>query len=132
MDIRNKLILEYPLTKRVESELDCYLLAKRRYLVFWENIIDKDNINQILNIIEGKTNNNRFSKWKTIIVFGYTESEFERSHLFYFNNLNTLVVFYLINKKENKFYMNDDWIFLIGCNYKKYVRRINKILLNKE
>jgi hypothetical protein len=37
MNIQEKIIEEYPLTCKIESELNCYLLANRRYLIFWEN-----------------------------------------------------------------------------------------------
>jgi len=48
--------------------------------------------------------------------------------LLYFNGVNTFVVFYLINEETNEVYMDDSWIFPIGLNYKKYVRKINEIL----
>ena len=52
----------------------------------------------------------------------------QKVDLFYFNNVNTFVVFYLINEEADEVYMNDSWISAIGLNYKKYVRKINEIL----
>lgn len=128
MNIQEELIKEYPLTNKIESDLNCYLLDKKRYLIFWEDLIEKDSIEQILGQLQEKTNNIYFSKWKTLIVLGETNDFFEQEDLFYFNNVNTFVVFYLINEKDNKIFMNDSWIFPIGCNYRKYVRKIDKII----
>ncbi len=128
MNIQEKLIKEYPLTNKIESDLNCYLLDKKRYLIFWENLIEKDSIEKVLNQLQEKTNNAIFSKWKTLIVLGETNDFFEKEDLFYFNNVNTFVVFFLINQKDNKIFMNDSWIFPIGCNYRKYIRNIDKII----
>ena len=48
-----------------------------------------------------------------------------KKELFWFEGVNTFVLFYLINEKTNKIFMDDSWIFVMGCNYRKYVRRIN-------
>ena len=69
-----------------------------------------------------------FSEWKTLIVVGKTKDSYKKDELLYFNNISTFVVFYLVDEDLNKRYMNDSWIFTIGLNYKKYVRKINKIL----
>ncbi len=128
MNIKEKIIKEYPLTYKIESELSCYLLADKIYLIFWKELIEKESIEQILNQLQEKTNNSNFSKWKTLIILGNTNDIFQKEDLFYFNNLDTFVVFYLVNEKINKIFMNDSWIFTLGCNYKKYVRKIDKII----
>ncbi len=104
------------------------LIRYKRYLIFWEDLIEKDSIEKILNQLQEKTNNAIFSKWKTLIVLGETNDCYEKEDLFYFNNVNTFVVFFLINQKDNKIFMNDSWIFPIGCNYRKYIRKIDKII----
>lgn len=128
MNIQEKIIEKYPLTCKIESELNCYLIANRRYLIFWEKLIEKDSLEQILNQLQEKTNNSNFSKWKTLIIFGKTNDAFQKEDLFYFNNVDTFVVFYLVNEKINKTFMNDSWIFVLGCNYRKYIRKIDKII----
>lgn len=105
------------------------MLKKRRYLIFWNRLIEKKSIKDILIYLEEKTNNNNFSKYKTLIIFGETKDEFNKNDLVYFNT-NTYVVFYLINDDTNDIYMDDSWISEIGLNYKKYVRRINDIVKN--
>ena len=127
-NIQEKIIKNYPLVNKIDSELNCFLLDKRRYLVFWDELIKKESIEQVLNYLGEKTNNSKFTELKTLIVVGKTTEEYKKEELLYFNNVNTFVVFYLINEETNKKYMNDSWIFTLGLNYKKYVRKINEIL----
>lgn len=69
-----------------------------------------------------------FTEWKTLIVVGKTTDVYKKEELIYFNNVNTFVVFYLINEELNKIFMNDSRIFAIGLNYRKYIKRLNGIL----
>ena len=128
MNIQEKIIQNYPLVNKIDFELNCYLLDKRRYLIFWNELIKKDSIEDMLNYLEEKTKNPNFTESKTLIVIGKTKEKFKKVDLVYFNSVNTLVVFYLINEETNEIYMDDSWISLIGLNYKKYVRRINEIV----
>lgn len=130
MDIQEKIVQCYPLVNKVDFELNCYLLDKKRYLIFWNELISKESIKEILNYLEEKTENSNFSEYKTLIVVSKTKEKFKKADLLYFNNVNTIVVFYLINEETNEVYMNDSWISFLGLNYKKYVRKINKILNN--
>lgn len=130
MNIQEKIIQNYPLVNKIDFELNCYLLDKRRYLIFWNELIKKDSIEKMLNYLEEKTKNPNFTESKTLIVVGKTKEKFKKVDLVYFNSVNTLVVFYLINEETNEIYMDDSWISFIGLNYKKYVRKINKILNN--
>lgn len=128
MNIQEKIIQNYPLVNKVDCELKCYFLAKKRYLVFYDELIKKESIEEVLKCLEEKTNNSKFTEFKTLIVVGKTLDDYKKEDLLYFNNVNTFVVFYLINEETNKMYMNDSRIFTIGLNYKKYVRKINEIL----
>ena len=128
MNFQEKLIQNYPLINKVDSELNCYLLDKKRYLVFWDKLIQKDSTEEVLKYLEEKTKNTNFTEYKTLIVVGKTKEKFKKVDLLYFNNVNTFVVFYLINEETNEVYMNDSWISALGLNYKKYVRKINEIL----
>ena len=128
MNIQEKIIQNYPLVNKIDFELNCYLLDKRRYLIFWNELIKKDSIEKMLNYLEEKTKNPNFTESKTLIVVGKTKEKFKKVDLVYFNSVNTLVVFYLINEETNEIYMDDSWISFMGLNYKKYVRKINKIL----
>lgn len=128
MNIQEKLIKNYPLVNKVDSELNCYLLEKRRYLVFLDELIKKGSIKEVLYYLEEKTKSTNFTEYKTLIVVGKTKEKFKKVNLLYFNNVNTYVVFYLIDEETNDIYMNDSWISSLGLNYKKYVRKINEIL----
>lgn len=128
MNIQEKLIQKYPLVNKVDSVLNCYLLDKRRYLIFWNELIQKASINEVLNYLEEITKNTNFTKYKTLIVVGKTKEKFKKSDLLYFNNVNTLVVFYLIDEENNDIYVNDSWISFLGLNFKKYIRKTNEIL----
>lgn len=61
-------------------------------------------------------------------MIGKTKDKLNKRELLYFNNVNTYVVFYLIEEETNTVYMNDSWISSLGLNYNKYVRKIYKIL----
>lgn len=128
MDIQEKLIQNYPLINKVDCDLNCYCLAKKRYLIFWYEFIEKDATIKVLKSLEEKTNNSNFSEFKTLIIVGKTKEEYKKEELLYFNNVNMIVVFYLINEEVNKIYMNDSWVFTLGLNYKKYIRKINEIM----
>lgn len=128
MNIQDKLIQNYPLVNKVDSELNCYLLDKKRYLIFWEELIKCESIEEVLNHLYEKTKNSNFSEFKTLIVVSKTKEKFKKDDLLYFNNVNTIVVFYLINEETNEVCINDSWISFLGLNYKKYVRKINEIL----
>ena len=93
-------------------------------------ITKKDTIEEVLNYLEEKTKNANFTEYKTLIVLGKTKEKFKKVDLLYFNNVNTFVVFYLINEETNEVYMNDSWISSLGLNYKKYVRKMKIILKN--
>ena len=82
----------------------------------------------ILNKLEQETAGPAFTEWRTLIVVGSTSDSFEKADLVYFNNINMFVVFYLINESSNQIFMEDSWIFMLGANYQKYVRAINKIV----
>lgn len=41
MNIQEKIIKNYPLNEKIDCELNCYSLDKRRYIVFWDNLIKK-------------------------------------------------------------------------------------------
>lgn len=128
MNIQEKIIRNYPLINKVKCEFNCYFLAKKRYLIFWDELIKKSEIIELLKSLEEKTNNSQFTEFKTIIIVGKTKDKYRKEELVYFNNVNMFVVFYLVDEDKNKVYMNDSWIFTLGLNYKKYVRKINEIL----
>ena len=126
--IQKNIVNKYPLDEKIDCSLCCYRVANRRYVVFWQDIVNKNSIDVILNRLEQETNNSNFSEWKTLIVVGNTHDEFNKADLLHFNNVNTFVIFYLINDESKQIFMDDSWIFVLGNNYKKYVKSIDKIV----
>ena len=128
MNLQDQVLKGYPSAKKILSNPNCYFLEKKRYLVFWESLIAKASVNEILCFLQNETKDQSFSKWKTLIVVGKTDEHFEKKDLFYFDNNSTFVVFLLLNEKNKNVFMNDSWIFVLGCNFKKHVRKISKII----
>ena len=131
MAFHNKLIKAMNLEVKIDCEFDCYLLASKRYIIFHKEIITQENCRKILENIEIHCKTPIFSKWKSIIVVGTTTESFNKEDLLYFNGLDTFVCFYLINAITNEHYMNKQWIFTLGLNYRKYIKKIEAILQNK-
>ena len=72
MNIIEKITKEYPLKNRIDCDLHCYELEKKRYLIFWNEPIKKESLVQVLNELQIKTNNSKFTEWKTLIIVGST------------------------------------------------------------
>lgn len=127
-EIQNKIITGLDLQKQIDCVYPCYLLSKKRYILFYHNLITKQNIEEILKDIEENCKTSIFGEWKTIIIVGKTLEAFNKKDLLYFNGVNTFVCFYLINDKIGEHYMNDQWLFTVGLNYRKYIKRLKKLL----
>lgn len=127
MDIKERLIRDYPLTKKIVCDFECYEAIKRRYVLFIDDKIEKNKIDQLLIKIE-ETTKNDFSKVKSLIIVGYTDEDFEKEDLVYFNGVDTFVSFYLINQKNNHIYFNDKRMFMLSVDWKKIIRKFNDIL----
>ncbi len=127
--VKEKLIKEYPLTKKIKCDFECYEVIKRRYVIFYEKMINQENIESLLNEFDMATKNN-FSKTRTFIIVGQTDQEFKKEDLLFFNGEDTFVVYYLQNITNNEIYFNDCSIFVIsfGLNWKKIIKRFNEIL----
>ena len=130
MIVKDKLIKEYPLSKKINCSFECFEIDKRKYLIFWHEIIKKENIIKILKYLEEKSNNLNFTSIRTLIVVGNTKEKFKKNELVYFNSINMYVIFYLINDETNDIYMDISWNFPLKYSYKKYVKKINEIITN--
>lgn len=127
MNIKEILVKEYPLTNKMECDLECYQIKKRRYVIFYNALFESSNAEELLNKIDEKTKN-LCSGWKTLIVVGKTSDSLKKEDLFYFNGINTFVVFYLQNQNTNEIYFNDSWVFTMGLNWKKIIKKFNELL----
>lgn len=127
MTIKDKLINEYPLTKKIECSFECFEVVKRRYVIFFNEKINRNNMEFLLDVFNKATKNN-FSKVKTLIIVGYTDEQFNNEDLLFFNGIDTFVVYYLKNDTNNEIYFNDQKVFLFSVDWKKIIKRFNEIL----
>ena len=128
MIIKDKLIKEYPLTKKIDFPFECYEVVKRRYVVFFDEEINRNNMESLLDVIDGHAKN-VFSEKKTIIVIGHTNEQFNKNDLVFFNGNDTFIVFYLINE-NNEVFFNDQKNFWFGVDWSKIIKNFNQILKN--
>ena len=127
MIIKDKLINEYPLTKKVDCSFECYEVIKRRYVIFFDEKINRNNIESLLIEFEEATKKG-FSRIKTLIVVGQTDEQFEKEDLLFFNGIDTFVTYYLKNDTNNEIYFNDQRIFWFSVDWKKIIKKFNAIL----
>ena len=127
MIIKDKLIKEYPLTKKIDCFFECFEVIKRRYVIFYDEKINKENIKSLLDVFNEKTNNN-FSKKKTLIVVACTNEQFNKEDLLFFNGVDTFIVYYLINENTNEIYFNDQKMLWFSIDWKKIIKKFNEIL----
>lgn len=127
MVIKEKLINNYPLTKKMECPFECFEVIKRRYVIFYDKKINRDNMESLLDEIDKATKNN-FSKVRTLIVVGYTDEQMKKQDLLFFNGVDTFVVYYLKNNSLNEIYFNDQRVFWFSVGWKKIIKKFNKIL----
>lgn len=127
MIIKDKLIKEYPLTKKIECSFECYEVIKRRYVIFYNEKINKDNMESLLDKFNVDAKNN-FTERKTLIIVGHTDEQFDKKDLLFFNGVDTFVVYYLINDNNNEIYFNDQRVFWFSVDWKKIIKKFNEIL----
>lgn len=127
MTMKEKLIREYPLTTNMDCPFECYWIVPRRYVIFFEEKINSDNIESLLDIFNNATKNN-FSQVKTLIIVGHTDEQFRKEDLLFFNGVDTFVVYYLKNYNTNEIYFNDQMVLLLSSGWRKIIKKFNKIL----
>lgn len=127
MNIKDRLIKEYPLTKKIESSFECFEVIKRRYVIFYDENINRGNMESLLDEFNENANNS-FSERKTLIIVGHTDEQFHKKDLLFFNGVDTFVVYYLINDDNNEIYFNDQRVFWFSVDWKKIIKKFNEIL----
>lgn len=127
MTIKNEIINKYPLKNRIECSFECFEVVKRRYIIFYDEKINRDNIESLLDVFNNETKN-ICSKLKTIIVVGRTDDCFQSKDLLFFNGVDTFIVYYLINDNSNEIYFNNQRVFWFSIDWKKIIDRLNNIL----
>ena len=69
-----------------------------------------------------------FTEKKALIIIGFTDEWFDKKNLLFFNGVDTFIVYYLINEKNNEIYFNDQRVFFFSIDWKKIIRKFNEIL----
>ncbi len=134
MNIKEKLINEYPLTKKINCSFECYECAENRYVIFYEELISRSNIESLLDRFneQGCSKKRKtllLKPGKTLIVVGCTNEQFRQEDLSFCNgDADTFIVYYLINKNVDEIYYNDQWICILGLGWRKIIRQFNEIL----
>lgn len=126
MIIKDKLINEYPLTKKIDCSFECFEVMKRRYVIFYDKKITKENMKSLLDVFNDNSKN-IFTEKKTLIIVGRTDEKFNKKELLFFNGVDTFVVYYLIND-NNEIYFNDQRVFWFSVDWKKIIKKFNEIL----
>jgi len=127
MIIKDKLIKGYPLTNKMEFPFECFEVIKRRYVIFYDEKINRDNMETLLNVFNENAKK-IFSKRKTLIIVGHTNEQFNKKDLVFFNGEDTFIVYYLINDGNNEIFFNDQRVFWFSVDWKQIIKRFNKIL----
>ena len=125
--MKEKLIKKFPLTKKVDCEFECYEAQKRRYVIFLDKKVCKENIEKQLYELEAMTKNG-FHPKKSLIIVGYTDDEFVKEDLLYFNGIDTFAVYYLMNVNTGEIYFHNQRVFWFSVDWKKIIDRFNEIL----
>lgn len=128
MNVKEKIINNYPLTKRIDCPFECYLVKRNKYVVFYNKKINKDNTESLCYVFSGRIIN--FPKiWRTLVIVAYTDEDYNACELSYFSEEDsTLVLYYLINEQKKEIYYNDDIVLFRSLNWSKVVKTLNEIL----
>ena len=127
MVIKDKLINEYPLIKKIDCSFECFEVMKRRYVIFYDEKINRENIESLLDVFNDNSKNS-FTERKTLIIVGHTDEKFNKEDLLFFNGVDTFVVYYLLNDNNNEIYFNDQRVLLFSLDWKKIIKKFNEIL----
>lgn len=127
MIVKEKLIEQYPLTEKAESEYECYKVAPRKYVIFLDDTISHNDIKLLLDKLATSTKTNPLVV-NLFIVVGDTNETFKPEELSFFNGVDTFVVYYLINSGNGEIYFNDQRMYLFSAGWRKIIKRFNDIL----
>ena len=127
MIIKDKLIKEYPLTKKIDCSFECFEVIKRRYVIFYDEKINRENIKLLLDVFNDNSKNS-FTEKKALIIVAHTDEKFDKEDLSFFNGVDTFVVYYLINDNTDEIYFNDERVFFFRVDWKKIIKKFNEIL----
>lgn len=127
MIINEKIINEYPLTKKIDCDFECYEVIKRRYVLFFDEVINRNNMELLLETFDKAIRGKVPKMKKTLIIVARTNEQFKPEDLFFFNGVDTFIVYYLIGDND-EVYFNNKRFFWFSSDWNKIVDRFNEIL----
>ena len=129
--IKKAIITDFQLKDRLNCAVECYLLKKRRFLVFIDDLVTKNNecdiADNIIKSLDDGGIKGGINNCKTIIVVAYTNESFKLNYLSLFNGINTFVEYILINQQTKEVYYRKNIIpepFAIGLSCGSLMKRI--------
>ena len=129
MSIKERLIKDYPLTKKAECPFEAYEIEKRKFVIFVDEKITRENTETLLDKF-AKSIPNNCSEVRPFIVVGYTDEQFKPEDLSFFNGVDTFVIYYLKNIKNDEIYFNDQRMYFFSAGWRKTIKRFNEILMD--
>lgn len=127
MNIKEKIINEYPLTKKIECEFECYEATAHRFVIFYDKPINSANMEFMLYEF-GESIKGKYSQAVAVIIVAYTDEEFKKEDIFYFNGIDTYSLYCLLNTNNNKVYFNNLKVFAFDAEEKEFIKRFDQIL----
>lgn len=122
---------DFALDNRLECDIECYFIKKRRFLVFIDDVITRDNLYSVCSKIRDDfTAHNLCAKYgaaKTFIVVAQTNDNFKRADLELFDGVDTVTAFYLFNNATQKVIYPRSGPFMWGLSYTSIIKKIHSI-----
>lgn len=137
-NIKKAILTDFQLKDRLNCEVECYLLKKRRFLVFIDDIVTKNNECSIADKIIKSLNDGGIkggiNNCKTIIVVAYTNEYFKLDYLSLFNSIDSFVEYILINQQTKEVYYRKNIIpepFAFGLSCGSLMKRIYRTITSE-
>lgn len=113
-------------SKKIDCSFECFEVMKRRYVIFYDEKINNENMKFLLDVFNDNFKNHVTKK--TLIIVGHTDEKFNKKDLLFINGVDTFVVYYLINDDNKEIYFNDQRMFWFSVDWNKIIKKFNEIL----
>jgi hypothetical protein len=123
--------LKLDTSAKISCAFECYCIKKRRYLVFLDAKIRRQDILPLLDELKQETNNENFSDFKSLIVVCETDESVTNNDVIFFDNVKKFIVFVAILPNRHGVLTDTHWIYMLGLNYNSITRKIRRIIGNQ-
>ena len=131
MNIKEIIIKNYPLISKADSVLDCYYVGSCKYIIFWDDLITKDELRLVLKNVVHILCNGHFPSVFVFVIIGKTNDTFNNDELLFFYPNSSTVAFYLVDDSRNVVYFNNHKDNTVQQGWRKEIVRINEIISSK-